>query len=173
MLLEKVFSIHVSCKDTEKHRDTHRELIILDICLKVSLMAGRGWSCLVNEENGTQTKEISTTCACGPGGLLKSERKYFSHVTLFIFFSIESSSYEASLGLGGAGEPPLSSGCTSFNVPCALIKMGTLPLLPGHTTRQIKYSRGGGSLPPEWMGMRLGTGSTYATLRDQALCWTP
>ena len=36
MLLEKVSSIYVSCKDTEKHRDTHSVLIMLDICLKVS-----------------------------------------------------------------------------------------------------------------------------------------
>jgi hypothetical protein len=41
MLLEKVSSIHVSCKATERHRNTHRELIILE---KVSLVAGRGWS---------------------------------------------------------------------------------------------------------------------------------
>ena len=42
--LEKAFSIYVSCKDTKKDRDTHSELIMLDIHLKVSLVAGDGWS---------------------------------------------------------------------------------------------------------------------------------
>ena len=42
-MLEKASSIYLSCKDTEKDRDTHNGLIMLDAHLKVSLVAGKGW----------------------------------------------------------------------------------------------------------------------------------
>jgi len=57
-------SIHVSCRDTEKRRETHSELIILDIRSKVSCAGQR---MVVNEKNGTKGNLDSVGSRAGIG----------------------------------------------------------------------------------------------------------